>query len=364
MSRKTVLIAGASGLVGYAAMKHFAQMPDCSVIAVSRRAPDETYGARFIAADLTDEAACAALFSTMPEVTHVVFASLFEKPGLAAGWLEADQIETNGRMLRNLFEPLARVARGLRHVTLLQGTKAYGAHVRQIDVPARPNRSEAKDVPNFYWVQEDYLREKQKALGFRLAIFRPQIIFGFSWGSAMNLIPAIGAYAALRREAGLDLAFPGGNPMILEAVDADLLARAIAWATDHQPHEIDTYNVTNGDVFVWHNLWPAIADALGMKVGQPERQALGPAVAQNSAAWDRIRTRFSLVAPPLAPFVGESMHYADFTMGYYMEGSQGLAPIVSTINLRQDGFAEVMDTADMFRKWFRIFQDKRLLPPR
>ena len=42
MPRKVVLVAGASGLVGYAAMKHFAGDAACEVIAVSRRRPDET----------------------------------------------------------------------------------------------------------------------------------------------------------------------------------------------------------------------------------------------------------------------------------------------------------------------------------
>jgi NAD(P)-dependent dehydrogenase (short-subunit alcohol dehydrogenase family) len=45
MPRKQVLIAGASGLVGYAAMRHFGADPDCDVIALSRRAPDDTHGA-------------------------------------------------------------------------------------------------------------------------------------------------------------------------------------------------------------------------------------------------------------------------------------------------------------------------------
>jgi NAD(P)-dependent dehydrogenase (short-subunit alcohol dehydrogenase family) len=46
MPSRKVLIAGATGLVGYAAMKHFAREPGCEVIAVSRRRPDETLGAR------------------------------------------------------------------------------------------------------------------------------------------------------------------------------------------------------------------------------------------------------------------------------------------------------------------------------
>jgi nucleoside-diphosphate-sugar epimerase len=52
--RKKVLIAGASGLVGYAALKHFSSVPDCEVLVVSRRPPPETLGARFLALDLTD----------------------------------------------------------------------------------------------------------------------------------------------------------------------------------------------------------------------------------------------------------------------------------------------------------------------
>jgi NAD(P)-dependent dehydrogenase (short-subunit alcohol dehydrogenase family) len=40
MPSRKILIAGATGLVGYAAMKHFASEPGSEVIAVSRRRPD------------------------------------------------------------------------------------------------------------------------------------------------------------------------------------------------------------------------------------------------------------------------------------------------------------------------------------
>lgn len=39
MPKKTMLVAGASGLVGFAALKHFAQREDWDVIGVSRRIP-------------------------------------------------------------------------------------------------------------------------------------------------------------------------------------------------------------------------------------------------------------------------------------------------------------------------------------
>jgi nucleoside-diphosphate-sugar epimerase len=193
MPRKTVLVAGASGLVGYAAMKHFAGDTACEVIAVSRRRPDETFGARFVAADLTDARSCSEIFSGFGNVTHVIYAALYERPGLIAGWRDAEQIAVNDRMLRNLMDPLEKAARGLAHVCLLQGTKAYGVHVRPMKFPAREGRSEMREQPNFYWNQEDYLREKQRGKGWCFSIFRPVLIVGYSQGSAMNLVPAIGA---------------------------------------------------------------------------------------------------------------------------------------------------------------------------
>ena len=39
MSEKKVLVAGASGLVGFAAIKHFSQLPDWNAVGVSRRIP-------------------------------------------------------------------------------------------------------------------------------------------------------------------------------------------------------------------------------------------------------------------------------------------------------------------------------------
>ncbi|MFN6941729.1 MAG: nucleoside-diphosphate sugar epimerase, partial [Parvibaculum sp.] len=294
---------------------------------------------------------------------RVVYAALYEKPGLVAGWREADQIETNKRMLENLFDPLEKAATRLRHVSLLQGTKAYGAHVRPLSVPARENRDEMKEQPNFYWDQENYLRARQQGRSWHWTIFRPQIIFGFSLGAAMNLIPAIGVYGALFKEEGRPLAYPGGASSVLEAVDADLLADAIAWAGVRDRQENAIFNVTNGDVFVWKNVWPAIADALGMKPGEAAPMSLGSEMPKRSRAWDAIRAKYNLAAPDMASFVGESFHYADFTMAYGAERDVPAA-IVSTIALRRAGFHEVIDTEDMFRKYFRLFQEKRLLPPR
>jgi nucleoside-diphosphate-sugar epimerase len=360
--RKKVLIAGASGLVGYAAIRHFAGTPDCDIVALSRRAPDNAHGARFVPLNLTDAKACEQFAADQSDVTHLVYAALHELPGLVAGWREREQIETNDKMLRNLLDPLERHAKGLCHVTLLQGTKAYGVHVRPLKVPARENRSEMHEQANFYWNQESHLRELQKGKAWSWSILRPVLIVGFSTGSAMNVIPALGVYAALRREAGLDLPFPGGAPRVAQAIDADLLARVIGWAGESQNAGNEIFNVTNGDVFVWENIWPAISAALGMQPGANAPLALDREIRPRESEWQAIRTKYKLRSGSLRDFVGLSFEYADYTMGFG-RNEPGPPAIVSTIKLMQAGFTEVIDTEAMFAKFFAEFQAARLLPP-
>src|SRR5271170_1824803 len=177
MPKQKVLIAGASGLIGYAAVRLFSQLDDWEVAAVSRRAPAASGRATFIPVDLLDTARCREVFSKMSDVTHLVYAAVNEKPGLLEGWLEREQMERNLSMLKNLFEPLEKAAKNLRHVSLLQGTKAYGAHLGPIAIPAR-ERSPRHPHENFYWLQEDFLRAKQQGKSWYWTILRPQLVVG------------------------------------------------------------------------------------------------------------------------------------------------------------------------------------------
>ncbi|MCA0303369.1 MAG: NAD-dependent epimerase/dehydratase family protein [Proteobacteria bacterium] len=361
--KKKVVVAGATGLVGYAALKHFGRQPGVEVVALSRRRPDETFGARWVALDVTDAAACAAFAAAHGDTTHLVYAALYERPGLVAGWREDEQIRTNDLMLRNLLGPLEQAATGLRHVALLQGTKAYGVHVRPLLVPARENRSEMHEQPNFYWNQERYVRGLQQGKGWSWSILRPVLIVGDSVGSAMNVIPALGVYAAMMRRAGKTrLDYPGGVGRVAQAVDTDLLARAIAWSGESDKARNEIFNVTNGDVFVWPNVWPAIADALGFEAGAHVPLSLDTEIRPQEAAWAEIRAAHGLASGTLRDFVGLSFEYADYTMGYGRT-EPGPPALVSTIKLMQAGFHDVIDTEEMFAKAFAEMQAKKLLPP-
>ncbi len=358
-----VLVAGASGLVGNAVLRAYADNADVKVTALSRRRP-RLYGAGFLELDLMDAQACADALGPLSDVTHLVYAALYEKDDLVAGWLAEDQIVRNDAMLRHLFEPLVATARGLEHVCLLQGTKAYGAHVRRIPVPAREDRDELKSQANFYWNQEGYLRSKQKDARWELTIIRPQIVFGDTIGAAMNPIAAIGLYGALLKEAGEPLHYPGSGPdTAFEAADAELVGRAIRWSGTIGQGRDRSFNITNGDVFVWRQVWPAIADALGMKVGEERPQQLAQLLPPRSHDWDKICRKYRLAAPPLMEFAGKSLAYADLLM-HRADDAHGLPAVVSTIRLRRSGFSEVMDSEDMLRASIMRMQAEQLLPPR
>lgn len=357
----TVLIAGASGVVGAAAVDEFLSQ-GWEVIALSRRRPEVDSPKAFthLSVDLRDAAATRAALSGLGGVTHVVYAALFEKPGLIAGWSEADQMQTNLAMLKNFLEPLLQGASGLRHFSLLQGTKAYGIHLHPMPVPAK-ERAPRDAHDNFYWLQEDYLVQAASRVGFAYSILRPQLIIGSAYGVAMNLAPIIGAYAAITREEGEPFGFPGGVSYVWEAVDSRLLARVFAWAATAPAAAGQHFNVTNGDVFEWRNLWPSMARVLGAQVGPDKPRSMAEYLPAKAAVWDRLVQKHGLRPVKIAELVGESHHYADFCFAY---GAATPPPpaFVSAIKLRQAGFTEVCDTEDMFGYWLQRFIDRGLLP--
>lgn len=360
---RTALIVGATGVVGQACLRHFATLPGWKAIGIARRPLDPAIGAAWLQLDLQDRAACQLALSARDDITDVIYAAVHEQPGgLVGGWHDQQQMQINLQMLRNVIEPLDRPDGPLQHVTIMQGGKAYGIHIHaQIAVPAR-ERWPRDPHENFYWLQEDFLRERQARAQWHFTIMRPRIVFGDALGSNMNPIAAIGVYAWLHREQGLPLAYPGGPSRVNQAIDADLIAQACSWAATSPNARNETFNLDNGDVFVWQNVWPVIAEALGMEVGAPEPQSLAAWLPTQQAAWERIVNKYQLAAPRnLAAFIGQSAAYADFQMNHAKTGPLP-AVIMSSVKIRQAGFHGYMDTEDMFRKWLRRLQDSRLLP--
>jgi nucleoside-diphosphate-sugar epimerase len=366
--RNKVLVVGASGLVGQAAVRAFESDFAWDVVCVSRRPPRVGNGrARHIAVDLLDAARCVDVFGAMHDVTHVVYAAVNEdSANLIRGWLDLERMQLNQRMLENAFEPLLRVA-PLRQVSLLQGTKAYGG-VAGVDVGhTYRERAPRAQHDNFYWLQEDYLRRRQQGQAWCWTILRPVLVLGDAVGSNLNSLLVIAVYAALRREAGLPLAFPGSaRRQTIELVDSDLVAAALKWATAAPGAVNATFNLGNGDVVALLDLYPVIAEEMGMAMGPPEPLSFRTWLPAQADAWRAIVREYRLKAPEdLLAMLGGSGELAVSTPEARDDG-RAIAGMghSSTIAIRKAGFHDCIDSEDSVRKWIRRYQELRLIPPR
>jgi nucleoside-diphosphate-sugar epimerase len=358
MADRTLLVVGATGLLGRAALAHFKGLAGWNVIGMSRRAPDIS-GVQHLKADLMDPASVAGHKAALAPVTDVLYAALFEMDDLVSGWRHQEQIERNTAMFETLLATVEDAAPGLAHVHLLQGTKAYGIHVEPMKAPAK-ERWPRHDHENFYWHQEDHLKARAADGGWRYTIWRPQVVFGHGLGSPMNLIAAVGVYASICRARGEPCRYPGGIPVTTEATDARLLARAVAWAAAADGAANETFNIANGDVLLWPNLWPTVCDHFGVEPGEPEPQTLAETMPLLEAEWADIVRTHNLASHSLDELVGGSWQFLDRAV---RAGGAATPPsLVSTIKLRQAGFGDCYDTEDSLRYWFSEMQANRLLP--
>lgn len=359
VKKHRILIAGAGGVVGAAAVDHFSAQPDFEVLALARRPLDLPEGVKQLRVDLTDPVACQKAATELSHVTHILYAALFELPDLVSGWRDPRQMSINDAMLRNLLDAIEPVAKGLRHVSFLQGTKAYGGHVEPAPVPCK-ERWPRHNHQNFYWLQEDFIRARQAQAAWTFTILRPQVVLGYAVASPMNVMIAIGAFAAILREQGLPLTFPGGGDYVNGASDSRLIAQAAHFAAVHEIAANETYNVVNGDGLVWRDLWPSVAERFGMPLGGHEPLCLKDEMPKYEAVWSRIVAKHGLKPLTLEQLANSSWEFTDRTLGH------GLAhpanAVLSGIKLRQHGFAGCIDTEDSLGFWLEKMQSQRLLP--
>ncbi len=359
-------MVGGSGVVGTAAVERFARDPATRVTALSRRPPvvRAGLGVQHLRVDLTDPDHVQQALARRPGVTHLVYCAVDEAPGLVQGWNDPERIRRNGAMLSNVLDPVA--ARGsLQHVSVLQGTKAYGAHLHDVRLPLR--ESAPRDPhENFYWLHEDHVRMRAAEHGFAFTLLRPQVVVGWAPGAAMNPVVPLGAYAALCATLGRPLLLPGPARTLWELVDARLLADVLSWAASAPAAYGQTFNVTDGDAFVLHDAWPDLAEALGQVAVQDQALPDGLvgffAEPQVRRAWSRLVTAHDLREPDLDRLLGESAHYVDLLLSERV-GARPVPLVVSTIKLRQAGFAECRDSGQVVLDHLARLSAERLLPP-
>ncbi|MFW3170068.1 SDR family oxidoreductase [Geodermatophilus sp. CPCC 206100] len=346
----SVLVTGAGGVIGAAAAGEYARRPGWRVRGVSRRTPRQAAW-EHLPVDLGDAETARAGLAGLGDVTHLVFGAYAERP------TARELSEVNVALLRNTLDGLAAAGAPLEHVTLYQGGKAYGAHMGFFNTPAK-ERDPRIVQPNFYYDQEDLLREVAAERGSRLTVLRPEGVIGYAVGNPMNLLMVIAVYAAISRELGQPLRFPGSlaaYDALYQVTDAELLARATVWAGGEPAADGEVYNVTNGDQVRWRHLFPAFARAFGMAHAEPQPVPLAEAMADRRDVWERLAARHDLVPTPYEDLV--RWEFGEFIF------RSGFDNVSSTIKLRRAGFADCLDTEDRFLELFDRLAADRVIPP-
>lgn len=351
MTRKTVLVAGAHGLIGRTLIEQIEGDPDVDVVGLGRRGGAIGERARIIAVDLLNPADCAAKLGGLSNITHIVFAAWAPRDSRAA------EVAPNLDMLRHLMERVAPAAPGLAHVTLLQGGKAYGSHLGGFTTPAL--ETDPRHMPpNFYYDQEDTLRGLQSRAAWTWTVFRPTVVYGLAVGNPMNVTTVIGAYAAISRELGLPMRFPGSEraySVLNQGVDAGLIARAIMWAGEAERARNEIYNITNGDLFRWSRMWPHIARSFGMETAEPQSFPLAEFMADKEALWSAMVERHGLQATPYRDVV--AWPFGEFVL------QREFDHVLDTTKLRDHGFDGYESTYRMFDRQFEQLRLERVIPP-
>ena len=347
---KTALIAGATGAAAKRLVETLAAA-DWRVIGVSRRPPPSAGRVTYVAADLADAEALASALKPHADISHVFYTAR-----AAHGESGVESVEDNFRLLRNTVDVATRTAKQLQHIHLVEGTKWYGMHLGPFATPAREEQSRHQP-PNFYYDQQDYLSERQRGQTWTWSASRPNFLCDFAPERPRNAPTLVGAYAAICRELNMPLDFPGTEACyraLADVTDASLLARAMVFlATSEKAHN-QAFNVTNGDMYRWCNLWPRIAAAYGIPCGPVRTLDLATWMADKQPVWDRIVKRHGLQPLPMEQVA--KWPFGDFLW------RQNHDNISSTTKLRQIGFHDMVDTEAMYLKHLASYRSAKILP--
>jgi nucleoside-diphosphate-sugar epimerase len=354
MSRQA-LVVGVTGIVGFNLAEHLVS-EGWDVYGLARR-PADMKGVRAIAADLLDRPGLVkALKDIRP--THVFFATWSRNP------TEAENIEVNGAMMRNLLDAL-RPKKSLEHFALVTGLKHFIGPFEmygQVPPPLTPFRETLPrlDIPNFYYDLEDQVFAAAEQDGFGWSVHRPHTMIGYAKTNVMNMGMTLAAYAAFCRETGKPFVFPGNEVQwngVTDVTDARVLAKHLEWAATTPAARNQALHITNGDVFRWKWMWGRVADYFGLEAVpfSDKSRPLVEQMAHAGPAWVNVAEKHGLVEADL-----------DRVASFWHTDGDLLRPfecITDMSKSRALGFTASKPSDQAFFDLFDRMQQDRVIPP-
>lgn len=352
--RRVALVVGVSGITGQNAAR--AMVDDgWTVYGLSRRPTVQIPGVQQRHADVMDPQALSAAIDGL-DISHLVFATWSRQAS------EAENCRVNAAMLQNTLDALAGGSH-LEHASLVTGLKHYMGPFesyakRPLETPFRETQERAP-YPNFYYDQEDILFAAAAQGGFSWSVHRASTIIGWAIGNVMNMGVTLAVYGSMCRATGAPFAFPGspeGWSGIVDIVDARLLADHILWAATAPEARGEAFNVTNGDVFRWRQMWPIVAAGLGVEPAPYPGHAepLAGRMDHADEVWRGIVETEAL--EPNAATELASWWHTDADLGRGMEAFADMS------KSRRAGFLEYQTSSDSFLDLFEQLREARIIP--
>src|SRR5260370_1110231 len=193
--------------------------------------------------------------------------------------------------------------------------------------------------------------------GARGTVLRPHLVMGLSLTSPMNLVSGLATYDAMTRELGLPLRFPGtkeGWNTLQETTDAELFGRATLWALGEDKARNEIFNVSNGDVYRWRQLWNELAAFYDLPMAEPLAMSTVSEMSEKAPLWDSIVARYGLHATPYEQIANWA--FVDCMLKFREE------TIHRTIKIRQAGFADCIDTHQSFKRQLTRLRELHIVP--
>ncbi|MGK5090883.1 NAD-dependent epimerase/dehydratase family protein [Deltaproteobacteria bacterium TL4] len=400
MEKKTALVVGATGVAGSAVVHHLSKLQEWEVLALSNQ-PCPTHPVfqqvTYIQADAlnTEE-----LISKLEKycITHVFYtAHIFRAKydwfpqsdlGLRMMHHLQDAVQKvapllrkisekaffqayanavglgdqgiNLKLFKSVIDAVTQPTHKLQHVAALTGGRYYGSvfmapGVYDYEVPFREDFPRL-DIESWYYQVEDHIAERSGP--WTWSVLRPSTIIGYSEKSPFNLATSIASYAAVMKELGRPLIFPGSLDTYETAVDnscADLLAQQLVWSAITPAARNEVFNAVNGDTAKWSDLWPEFGNYFQMEVQLKDYGVSTDAIIEkNGTLWPEMVNKYALRENAITDLMPKTcldvFMMIDWDCPYSMDKA------------RKAGFEETKDSKAMYLQLFKKLQTLKVIP--
>ncbi|PYH28648.1 SDR family oxidoreductase [Aspergillus neoniger CBS 115656] len=374
LPQKVAFVTGANGISGYAIVEHLIRQPkhEWSKIIVTSRRPLPTPWidprVEFVAVDFLEsvETIISKLKDICAPVTHAYFTSYVHDDDFRV------LREKNVPLFRNFLDAVDAVCPGLQRVSLQTGGKYYGVHLGPVKVPLEESFPRYDDQGfNFYYNQEDYLREVQKRRNtWSYNIIRPNAINGFApHANGMSEALTIAIYMLICRELNQPATLPG-NEYFWNSIENDSYAPSLAdltvWASSQEHCRDEVFNHVNGDIFVWKHMWQDVAKYFGVEVPEPKFEKTAGQAKTLSNEIDMVewaKDKRAVWETVVQKHGGKVEAFDWGTWGFFNWATGKSWLTISSINkARKYGWQRHDNTFDTWIETYRSFENAGVLP--